>query len=66
MLKGGEDPRFIARRLMVTASEDVGLADPAALLVAIAAAESVDRLGMPECRITLAHATIHIATRPEE
>ena len=65
MLKGGEDPRFIARRLMVTASEDVGLADPAALLVAVAAAESVERLGMPECRITLAHATIHIATAPK-
>lgn len=65
MLAGGEDPRFIARRLMVTASEDVGLADPGALLVAVAAAEAVDRLGMPECRIPLAHATLHIATAPK-
>lgn len=65
MLAGGEDPRFIARRLIVTASEDVGLADPAALLVAIAAAEAVDRIGMPECQIPLAHATIHVATAPK-
>ncbi len=65
MLKGGEDPMFIARRLIVTASEDVGLADPASLLVAIAAAEAVERLGMPECRIPLAHAVIHIATAPK-
>ncbi len=65
MLAGGEDPRFVARRLLVTASEDVGLADPTALLVAMAAAESVDRLGMPECRIPLAQATLHIATAPK-
>jgi putative ATPase len=65
MLAGGEDPRFVARRLIVTASEDVGLADPTALLVAMAAAEAVDRLGMPECRIPLAHATLHVATAPK-
>ncbi|MBF0169832.1 MAG: replication-associated recombination protein A [Nitrospinae bacterium] len=65
MLAGGEDPRFVARRLIVTASEDVGLADPTALLVAMAAAEAVERLGMPECRIPLAQATLHIATAPK-
>lgn len=65
MIKGGEDPRFIARRLIVTASEDVGLADPGALLIAIAAAEAVERIGLPEGRIPLAHATIHIATAPK-
>ncbi|MDH5509084.1 MAG: replication-associated recombination protein A [Nitrospinota bacterium] len=65
MIAGGEDPRFIARRLMVTASEDVGLADPTALMVAVAAAEAVERLGMPEGRIPLAHAVIHVATAPK-
>jgi putative ATPase len=65
MIAGGEDPRFIARRLIVTASEDVGLADPVALMVSIAAAEAVDRLGLPEARIPLAHAVIHIATAPK-
>ncbi|VAX21961.1 Replication-associated recombination protein RarA [hydrothermal vent metagenome] len=65
MLAGGEDPRFIARRLIVCASEDVGLSDPAALLVAIAAADAVDRIGLPEGRIPLAHATLHIATAPK-
>ncbi len=65
MLAGGEDPRFIARRLIVTASEDVGLADPAALMVAVAAAEAVERIGLPEGRIPLAHATLHIATAPK-
>ncbi len=65
MLEGGEDPRFIARRLIVTASEDVGLADPAALMIAIAAAEAIDRIGLPEGRIPLAHATLHIATAPK-
>ncbi|MGK7346247.1 MAG: replication-associated recombination protein A [Candidatus Nitrospinota bacterium M3_3B_026] len=61
MIAGGEDPRFIARRLIVTASEDVGMADPSALLVAMAAAEAVDRVGLPEARIPLAQAVIHIA-----
>jgi putative ATPase len=61
MIAGGEDPRFIARRLMVTAAEDVGLADPHALPLALAAAEAVDRLGLPEGRIPLAQATIYVA-----
>jgi len=65
MIKGGEDPHFIARRLIVTASEDVGLADPTALMIAIASAEAVERIGLPEGRIPLAHATIHIATAPK-
>jgi len=61
MLAAGEDPRTIARRLVVSASEDVGLADPHALPMAIAAAEVVDRIGMPECRIALSHVTIRLA-----
>lgn len=61
MLTAGEDPRTVARRLVVSASEDIGLADPQCLPLAIAAAEVVDRIGMPECRIALAHATIRLA-----
>jgi putative ATPase len=61
MIAGGEDPKFIVRRLMVTAAEDVGLADPQALVIANAAAEAVDRLGMPEARIALAQAVIYVA-----
>lgn len=61
MLAAGEDPRTVARRLVVSASEDIGLADPQALPLAIAAAEVVDRVGMPECRIALSHATIRLA-----
>ncbi len=61
MIAAGEDPRFIARRLVVTASEDVGLATPTALVVANAAAEAVERIGLPEGRIPLAHATIYLA-----
>ncbi len=61
MIAGGEDPRFIARRLMITASEDVGLADPKAFQLAVAAAEAVERLGLPEGRIPLALATIYTA-----
>jgi putative ATPase len=61
MIAGGEDPRFIARRLMITASEDVGLADPEAFRLAVAAAEAVDRIGLPEGRIPLALATIYTA-----
>jgi putative ATPase len=61
MLAAGEDPRTIARRLVVSASEDVGLADPQCLPLAVAAAEVVDRIGMPECRIALSHATIRLA-----
>ena len=65
MLVAGEDPRFIARRLMIHASEDIGMADPTALLSASAAAEVVQRVGMPEGRIALAQATIHLATAPK-
>jgi putative ATPase len=66
MIAGGEDPKFIVRRLIVTASEDVGLADPDALMIANAAAEAVDRLGMPEGRIALAQAVIYIAQAPKD
>jgi putative ATPase len=65
MLAAGEDPRFIARRLLILASEDIGLADPTALTVTSAAASAVATLGMPEARITLAHATIHCALAPK-
>jgi putative ATPase len=65
MLEAGEDPRFIARRLVVHASEDVGLADPTALLAATAAAQAVQLIGLPEARINLAQATIHLATAPK-
>jgi putative ATPase len=65
MIVAGEDPRFIARRLMVHASEDVGLADPTALLAAVAAAHTVDMVGMPEARLALAQATVHLATAPK-
>jgi len=62
MLAGGEDPRFIARRLVIFASEDVGLADPSALPLAVAAHHAVDFIGLPEAELTLAHATLYIAT----
>lgn len=65
MLNAGEDPRFIARRLVICASEDVGLADSNALRVALAAADAVNMVGMPEARIPLAHATVYIATAPK-
>jgi putative ATPase len=65
MLIAGEDPRFVARRLMILASEDIGLADPTALPVAVAAAQTVALIGMPEAQLTLAHATIHLATAPK-
>jgi putative ATPase len=65
MLEAGEDPRFIARRLVVHASEDVGLADPTALLAATAAADAVQLIGLPEARINLAQATIHLALAPK-
>ena len=65
MLAAGEDPRFIARRLVIAASEDVGLADHTALSVATAAAAAVDFVGLPEARINLAHATVHLATSPK-
>jgi putative ATPase len=62
MLAGDEDPRFIARRLVILASEDVGLADPHALPLAVAAHHAVDFIGLPEAELTLAHATLYIAT----
>jgi putative ATPase len=65
MIEAGEDARFIARRLVVHASEDIGLADPTALLSATAAAEAVQLIGMPEARINLAQATIHLAMAPK-
>ena len=65
MIEAGEDPRFIARRLIVHASEDVGLADSVALVVAIAAAQAVEHVGLPEARLNLAHATIYLATAPK-
>lgn len=65
MVEAGEDPRFIARRLVVHASEDVGMADPTALQAAVAAAHAVQFIGMPEGRLSLAQATIHLATAPK-
>ena len=65
MLAGGEDPRFIARRLVILASEDVGLADPRALPLAVAAHHACDFVGLPEAELTLAHATMYIATAPK-
>ncbi|OFT65178.1 replication-associated recombination protein A [Corynebacterium sp. HMSC05D03] len=65
MIEAGEDPRFIARRLIVHASEDVGMADPTALPTAVAAAEAAALIGLPEARIPLAQATIHLATAPK-
>lgn len=62
MIEAGEDPRFIARRLVISASEDIGLADPQALLIAVAAADAVAFIGMPEGRIPLAEATVYLAT----
>ncbi|MGB3353565.1 MAG: replication-associated recombination protein A [Mycobacterium sp.] len=65
MLVAGEDPRFLARRLMILASEDIGMADPSALQIAVAAAQTVQLIGMPEAQLTLAHATVHLATAPK-
>ena len=65
MLEAGEDPRFIARRLMISASEDIGLADNSALQIAVAAAQTVALIGMPEARITLSQATIALALAPK-
>lgn len=65
MLEAGEDPRFIARRLMISAAEDVGMADPSALQTAVAAAQAVALVGMPEARIILAEAVVHLATAPK-
>lgn len=65
MLEAGEDARFIARRLVIAASEDIGLADPTALVVADAAARAVEFVGLPEAAINLAHATVHLALAPK-
>src|SRR5690606_29558543 len=65
MLTAGEDPRFIARRLVIFASEDIGLADPTALTAATAAAHAVEYVGLPEARLNLAQAVIHLATAPK-
>jgi putative ATPase len=65
MLAGGEDPRFVARRLVISASEDIGLADPAALSLAVSAARAVEMLGLPEARYALAEAVIYLATAPK-
>jgi putative ATPase len=65
MLEGGEDPRFIARRMVVLASEDIGNADPQALQVAVAAAHAVEHVGMPECALNLSQAAVYLALAPK-
>ncbi len=65
MIAAGEDPRFIARRIVIAASEEVGMADPSALQTAVAAAQAVALIGMPEARIILAQAVVHVATAPK-
>ena len=65
LLAAGEDPRFVARRLVILASEDIGMADPTALLVAEAAASALDRVGLPEAALNLAQAVVHLALAPK-
>ncbi|OHV69818.1 recombinase RarA [Pseudofrankia sp. BMG5.36] len=65
MLEAGEDPRFIARRMIILASEDIGMADPGALGVAVAAAQALEMIGLPEARLALAQAVIHLALAPK-
>ncbi|MFM1837965.1 MAG: hypothetical protein RLZZ327_839 [Actinomycetota bacterium] len=65
MIQAGDDPRFIARRLLVFASEDVGLADPSSLTTAVAAAQAVEHVGLPEARYNLAHAVMHLSRAPK-
>jgi len=65
MLEGGEDPMFIARRLVIQSSEDIGNADPRALLVAMAALQAVEKIGLPEAAIPLAQATVYVASAPK-
>jgi putative ATPase len=65
MIEAGEDPRFIARRIMISAAEDIGMADPQALTLAVSAAEGVQLIGMPEGRILLAEAVVYLATAPK-
>jgi putative ATPase len=65
MIEGGEDPRFIARRMVILASEDVGVADPQALVVAVSAAQAVELVGLPEARLNLAEAAVYLARAPK-
>ena len=65
MLEGGEDPRFLARRMIILASEDIGNADPRALQVAVAAAHALEHVGLPEARLNLAQAAIYLARAPK-
>src|SRR6185503_10256801 len=65
MLYAGEDPEFIARRIVIHASEDIGLADPMALVVAVSAAHALQFIGLPEAQLSLAHATLYLATAPK-
>ena len=65
MLQGGEDPRFLARRLTILASEDIGLANSHALTVAVAAHEACEKVGLPECEYAIAHAVLYLATSPK-
>jgi putative ATPase len=65
MLEAGEDARFIARRLIILASEDVGEADPQSLIVAVAAAQALEHVGLPEAQLNLAQAVVHLATAPK-
>jgi putative ATPase len=65
MLEGGEDPRFVARRMVILASEDVGNADPRALLVAVAAAQALEHVGLPEAQLNLAQAAVYLARAPK-
>ena len=65
MLEGGEDPRFIARRMVILASEDIGNADPRALELAVAAAHAVEHVGLPECALNLSQASIYLALAPK-
>jgi putative ATPase len=65
MLEAGEDARFIARRLVILASEDIGMADPTALQVAVAAAHALEHVGLPEAQLNLAQAVVHLATAPK-
>ena len=65
MLEAGEDPRFVARRMVILASEDIGLADPQSLLVAVAAAHALEHVGLPEAQLNLAQAALHLAMAPK-
>ncbi|HEY5335531.1 MAG TPA: replication-associated recombination protein A, partial [Mycobacteriales bacterium] len=65
MLAAGEDPRFIARRLMILASEDIGMADPSSLQIAVAAAQTLEMVGLPEAKLALSQAVIHLSLAPK-